>query len=96
MQYALNTNMFERSYAVSKWLFDALHIVLILINTCLFVFGRNCLVGASYHIKISDCAMFRPLFKRDYYQSEGEVLPLRWIPWEVQIMVRKFYFKVKF
>ena len=55
---------------------------------------RNCLVGASYHIKISDCAMFRPIYKNDYYRDQDndhDVLPLRWIPWEVYIMVRNFF-----
>jgi len=51
--------------------------------------ARNCLVGASYHIKISDCAMFRPIYKNDYIRDQDndhDVLPLRWIPWEVYIM----------
>lgn len=51
--------------------------------------ARNCLVGASYHIKISDCAMFRPIYKNDYIrdqENDHDVLPLRWIPWEVYIM----------
>lgn len=60
-------------------------------NIMLFFLTRNCLVGASYHIKISDCAMFRPAFKKDYFQSDRDVLPLRWIPWEVHVMVRLQY-----
>lgn len=55
--------------------------------------SRNCLIGASYHIKISDCAMFRPVYKTDYFrdqENDHDVLPLRWIPWEVYIMVGAF------
>jgi len=51
--------------------------------------ARNCLIGASYHIKISDCAMFRPVYQADYFRDQDndhDVLPLRWIPWEVYIM----------
>ena len=35
--------------------------------------------------------MFRPLYQADYYRDQDndhDVLPLRWIPWEVYIMVR--------
>ena len=78
--------MFQRSSRITCRAFDALCNQLTLMNA-LFSFARNCLVGASYHIKISDCAMFRPVFKKDYYQSERDVLPLRWIPWEVHVMV---------
>ena len=62
-------------------------------------FCRNCLVGASYHIKISDCAMFRPIYKNDYIRDQDndhDVLPLRWIPWEVYIMVSNYLFIVYF
>lgn len=56
-------------------------------------FCRNCLVGAAYHIKITDCAMFRPVYKNDYYRdpenNDQDVLPLRWIPWEVYVMVSR-------
>ena len=56
-----------------------------------YYYSRNCLIGASYHIKISDCAMFRPVYQADYFRDQDndhDVLPLRWIPWEVYIMVR--------
>ena len=35
--------------------------------------------------------MFRPVYQTDYYRDQDndhDVLPLRWIPWEVYIMVR--------
>lgn len=53
--------------------------------------SRNCLIGTSYQIKISDCAMFRPIYSGDYYrdteQNSGQdILPLRWIPWEIYVM----------
>ena len=35
--------------------------------------------------------MFRPVYQADYYRDQDndhDVLPLRWIPWEVYIMVR--------
>ncbi len=61
-------------------------------NAFVYIVSRNCLIGASYHIKISDCAMFRPVYSGDYFRDvendhQGDVLPLRWIPWEVYIMV---------
>lgn len=37
--------------------------------------------------------MFRPLYKTDYFrdqENDHDVLPLRWIPWEVYIMVGAF------
>lgn len=37
--------------------------------------------------------MFRPVYKNDYYRdpenNDQDVLPLRWIPWEVYVMVSK-------
>ncbi|CAB4069812.1 DDR2 [Lepeophtheirus salmonis] len=50
--------------------------------------ARNCLIDYKYNIKISDFAMFRPIYAKDYYQIEDskEILSLRWIPWEVYIM----------
>ena len=63
---------------------------------------RNCLIGQGYAVKISDFAMFRPAYSSDYFKTtenvkdiptanasnQGDVIPLRWIPWEVYIMVR--------
>jgi len=55
-------------------------------------FSRNCLIGESYQIKISDCAVYQPVYGCDYVRScdnnDDELLPIRWIPWEVYVMVR--------
>ena len=57
-----------------------------------FFFCRNCLVGADCHVKISDFSVHRPCYAADYHsvQEAGKqlLLPLRWVPWEVYIMVR--------
>ena len=68
----------------------------------IFSCNRNCLIGQGYAVKISDFAMFRPAYSSDYFKTtenvkdiptanasnQGDVIPLRWIPWEVYIMVR--------
>lgn len=44
---------------------------------------RNCLVGENLSIKITDVAMSRPVFRKDYYKPDGDVaLPIRWMSWE--------------
>ena len=67
-----------------------------------FFHCRNCLIGQGYAVKISDFAMFRPAYSSDYFKTtenvkdittanatnQEDVIPLRWIPWEVYIMVR--------
>ena len=43
--------------------------------------------------------MFRPIYKNDYIRDQDndhDVLPLRWIPWEVYIMVSNYLFIVYF
>lgn len=41
---------------------------------------RNCLVGHSFTVKISDFGMSRHLYSKQYYRIEGRaVLPIRWM-----------------
>eukprot|EP00794_Sanderia_malayensis_P015979 gene15979-17589_t len=41
---------------------------------------RNCLVGHSFTVKISDFGMSRYLYSKQYYRIEGKaVLPIRWM-----------------
>ncbi|CAH1395254.1 unnamed protein product [Nezara viridula] len=45
--------------------------------------ARNCLVGKSYHIKVSDHAMYCNKYESDYYLSDTKAkLPIRWMAWE--------------
>ncbi|XP_073975548.1 discoidin domain-containing receptor 2-like isoform X3 [Rhodnius prolixus] len=45
--------------------------------------ARNCLVGKSYHIKVSDHAMYCTKYESDYYISDTKAkLPIRWMAWE--------------
>ncbi|XP_024084780.1 discoidin domain-containing receptor 2-like [Cimex lectularius] len=45
--------------------------------------ARNCLVGKSYHIKVSDHAMYCTKYETDYYISDTKAkLPIRWMAWE--------------
>ncbi|XP_039287314.1 discoidin domain-containing receptor 2 [Nilaparvata lugens] len=47
------------------------------------VFFRNCLVGNSYQIKISDFGTDNELYVNDYYKMDnGMLLPIRWMAWE--------------
>ena len=54
-------------------------------------FSRNCLIGGSYQVKISDSAICRPVYSSDYFHvpesTTEDLLPLRWVPWEVYVMV---------
>ncbi|XP_071445067.1 discoidin domain-containing receptor 2-like [Hetaerina americana] len=51
---------------------------------------RNCLVGKSYFIKISDLGMSRSTYSADYYKVDGRnSLPVRWMAWE-SILMGKF------
>ena len=53
-------------------------------------FFRNCLVGKSYHIKISDFGTDNELYSCDYYKVDGGItLPIRWMAWESLVMVKK-------
>ena len=41
---------------------------------------RNCLVGHSFTVKVSDFGMSRYLYSKQYYRIEGKaVLPIRWM-----------------
>ena len=52
---------------------------------------RNCLVGHSFTVKISDFGMSRYLYSKQYYRIEGKaVLPIRWMAPE-----SLFYGKIK-
>ncbi|RZF32590.1 hypothetical protein LSTR_LSTR011037 [Laodelphax striatellus] len=45
--------------------------------------ARNCLVGQSYQIKISDFGTDNELYVNDYYKMDnGMLLPIRWMAWE--------------
>ncbi|XP_046391310.1 discoidin domain-containing receptor 2-like isoform X3 [Ischnura elegans] len=51
---------------------------------------RNCLVGKSYSIKISDLGMSRSTYAADYFKFDGRnSLPVRWMAWE-SILMGKF------
>ncbi|KAI9553288.1 putative epithelial discoidin domain-containing receptor 1-like [Daphnia sinensis] len=42
--------------------------------------ARNCLVGKGFTVKISDVAVYRTLFARDYFYIDGRgSLPVRWM-----------------
>ncbi|XP_069163604.1 discoidin domain-containing receptor 2 [Procambarus clarkii] len=45
---------------------------------------RNCLVGRSLHIKVSDLGMSQAKYHRDYYHlsEDHAMLPIRWMAWE--------------
>jgi discoidin domain receptor family protein 2 len=49
---------------------------------------RNCLVGARYHVKVSDLGLGRSLYSADYFDLDGkEALPIRWMSWEAVLLV---------
>ncbi len=53
---------------------------------------RNCLVGHSFTVKISDFGMSRYLYSKQYYRIEGKaVLPIRWMAPE-SLFYGKFLF----
>lgn len=50
--------------------------------------NRNCLVGKGFTVKISDVAVYRTLFARDYYYIDGRgSLPVRWMAPETLLWV---------
>ncbi len=58
-----------------------------------FSFGArlnsNCLVGKGFAVKISDVAVYRTLFARDYFYIDGRgALPVRWMAPETLLWVR--------
>jgi hypothetical protein len=61
---------------------------------------RNCLIGGSYQIKISDSAIYRPVYGSDYFNvtesNTEDILPLRWVSWEVYVMVSPFKTALKY
>lgn len=49
---------------------------------------RNCLVGKGFTVKISDVAVYRSMFARDYYYIDGRgLLPVRWMAPETLLWV---------
>lgn len=51
--------------------------------------ARNCLVGRSYTVKVTDIAMCSDLYKKDYSDISGRPpVPIRWLPWESILLVR--------
>lgn len=48
----------------------------------------NCLVGKGFTVKISDVAVYRTLFARDYFYIDGRgSLPVRWMAPETLLWV---------
>lgn len=57
-------------------------------NPCL-LFCRNCLVGRSYIVKVSELGNGRTLYAADYCPlGRSQPLPLRWMAWESVLLVR--------
>lgn len=55
--------------------------------------ARNCLVGRSYTVKVTDIAMCSDLYKKDYSDIGGRPpAPIRWLPWESILLVSNFLF----
>ncbi|XP_053970540.1 discoidin domain-containing receptor tyrosine kinase B-like isoform X1 [Hylaeus volcanicus] len=51
--------------------------------------ARNCLVGRSYTVKVTDIAMCSDLYKKDYSDIGGRPpAPIRWLPWESILLDR--------
>ncbi|XP_050301112.1 discoidin domain-containing receptor 2-like isoform X2 [Anthonomus grandis grandis] len=51
--------------------------------------ARNCLVGRGYIIKITDIAMAKPQYRKEYAEIGGRPpAPLRWLPWESILLDR--------
>lgn len=56
-------------------------------HACLLVF-RNCLVGKTYKVKISDFGIDNETYSADYYRLDGKLgLPIRWMAWESAFLV---------
>lgn len=53
----------------------------------------NCLVGKGFTVKISDVAVYRTLFARDYFYIDGRgSLPVRWMAPETLLWVSSSFF----
>ncbi|XP_020282480.1 discoidin domain-containing receptor 2-like isoform X2 [Pseudomyrmex gracilis] len=53
--------------------------------------ARNCLVGRSYTVKVTDIAMCSDLYKKDYSDLGGRPpAPIRWLPWESILLIHVF------
>ncbi|KAL1517293.1 hypothetical protein ABEB36_001075 [Hypothenemus hampei] len=51
--------------------------------------ARNCLVGRGYVIKITDIAMAKPQYRKEYAEIGGRPpAPIRWLPWESILLDR--------
>ncbi|CAG9771117.1 unnamed protein product [Ceutorhynchus assimilis] len=51
--------------------------------------ARNCLVGRGYIIKITDIAMSKPQYRKEYAEIGGRPpAPIRWLPWESILLDR--------
>ncbi|XP_071055936.1 discoidin domain-containing receptor 2-like isoform X2 [Onthophagus taurus] len=51
--------------------------------------ARNCLVGRGYIVKVTDIAMGKPLYRKDYAEIGGRPpAPIRWLPWESILLDR--------
>ncbi|XP_046412192.1 discoidin domain-containing receptor 2-like isoform X1 [Neodiprion fabricii] len=51
--------------------------------------ARNCLLGRSYAVKVTDIAMCSDLYKKDYCDIGGRPpAPIRWLPWESVLLDR--------
>ncbi|KAI4489296.1 hypothetical protein M0804_004794 [Polistes exclamans] len=52
--------------------------------------ARNCLVGRSYAVKVTDIAMCSDLYKKDYSDigAGRPPAPIRWLPWESILLDR--------
>ncbi|KAH1002204.1 hypothetical protein HUJ04_008315 [Dendroctonus ponderosae] len=51
--------------------------------------ARNCLVGRGYVIKITDIAMSKPQYRKEYAEIGGRPpAPIRWLPWESILLDR--------
>ncbi|XP_012268369.3 discoidin domain-containing receptor 2-like [Athalia rosae] len=51
--------------------------------------ARNCLLGRSYTVKVTDIAMCSDLYKKDYCDIGGRPpAPIRWLPWESILLDR--------
>lgn len=57
--------------------------------------ARNCLVGRSYTVKVTDIAMCSDLYKKDYSDIGGRPpAPIRWLPWESILLVRETRYNI--
>ena len=45
------------------------------------------LVGREYSVKVTDIAVFQPVYSHCYTTDAEHRIPLRWMPWEAVVMV---------